>query len=994
MIPPEKDSESLVDAESRVKTMLLERHRYAIARKPELLLDHVSKYLTVEELPDWTGLVRQCSQPLLKSPISDWSKFQIRNRILAAVSPLEEEYSKTHTKARTQHDASVSRVIQLLTADHSWGWSKQLDRVKKFTWAISPLVGSLPLVIDSSLGLLAASGVGVSAAGILVLVSIYGPKMIEASFGHRGRMENLRNALREIQTKDRELVSLTRELTASKDEVSVIANKVLIGHLAVAKASHFLVGFRSHLHHISGNRKPLPGMLPEVREYLQECGESSELYAVLVLYLYLDGAHSAVRSLVESASTESAHPALAEFACRCWLRHCKEMLGAGDLSLAEANVETLHVSGSAFCGILVSVIRGEIELLKLHNGLGVQRIAHFGGAVVENAAIQVSEIMEGYFQDSIPDTPSLPESTAVDSSRLTLENAEEYLATLASQVISTGMRSEEQLARRTMQSAQKWLQELKEAVVACDRAVSLFHSGEIEDALLAVQTAAQHRKRTFYVLEEVQNSSTHWLARLNIAQQLRDIYAWVDKCNLAVTRKIGRRECALAINEPLGQPSCGPIEPSVQCLAYLVEAQRELANHERVPLASTVPSCNKQADNESDGKANGTQTQSKRQEAAKCSENGSLGTEPAASASLLTHAKTALESGLKIARDCGFGLYHIDLLVARARLHLLTGHPDQALDDIQMALGNENGEGDGSPSKDQTGQPELLAARDPACGYAWPVPEGLQLKAEALLLQAAQRLGTAKVGCVELANGLSLYNVDGVLISDENSSQINQAKQLLSEALELWQPLHDPEPERDDQNFKFDGIEYNYKAAETYRVITDLDGGMLTRYPLESIGRDEESDLLAAESIPMSKRFSVALSFPGEHRDYVEDVAKSLSRTLTRDKVFYDKYYEAELARPNLDIYLQDIYHNQTELVVVMLCKEYDEKEWCGLEFRAIRNLIKERKDDEVMFVRVAQGDVKGVFGIDGYVDAEGRPAKDIAKVIHERLELVQKVNP
>ena len=56
--------------------------------------------------------------------------------------------------------------------------------------------------------------------------------------------------------------------------------------------------------------------------------------------------------------------------------------------------------------------------------------------------------------------------------------------------------------------------------------------------------------------------------------------------------------------------------------------------------------------------------------------------------------------------------------------------------------------------------------------------------------------------------------------------------------MNCWQPLHDPEPERDDQNFKLDGKDYNFRAAETHRVITDLDGGILTRYPLNSVYSD------------------------------------------------------------------------------------------------------------------------------------------------------------
>ncbi len=37
---------------------------------------------------------------------------------------------------------------------------------------------------------------------------------------------------------------------------------------------------------------------------------------------------------------------------------------------------------------------------------------------------------------------------------------------------------------------------------------------------------------------------------------------------------------------------------------------------------------------------------------------------------------------LKIARDCGFGLYSIDLLLERVLLHLLEGNPPSAQEDL------------------------------------------------------------------------------------------------------------------------------------------------------------------------------------------------------------------------------------------------------------------------------------------------------------------------
>ena len=92
-----------------------------------------------------------------------------------------------------------------------------------------------------------------------------------------------------------------------------------------------------------------------------------------------------------------------------------------------------------------------------------------------------------------------------------------------------------------------------------------------------------------------------------------------------------------------------------------------------------------------------------------------------------------------------------------------------------------------------------------------------------------------------------------------------------------------------------------------------------------------------------TKRFRVALSFPGEHRARVERIAEALAANLGREKVLYDKWYAPEFARPGLGIYLPDLYRHESDLIAIFLCKEY-EKEWCGLEWRACLDLIKRRE--------------------------------------------------
>jgi hypothetical protein len=135
--------------------------------------------------------------------------------------------------------------------------------------------------------------------------------------------------------------------------------------------------------------------------------------------------------------------------------------------------------------------------------------------------------------------------------------------------------------------------------------------------------------------------------------------------------------------------------------------------------------------------------------------------------------------------------------------------------------------------------------------------------------------------------------------------------------------------------------------------------------------------------------FKVAVSFPGEKRKYVSRVVDVLRSTLGPDKVFYDFDFQAQIARPNADTLLQNIYHKQTDLIVIFLCEEYGEKQWCGLEWRSIRDLIKSKQDNRIMFVKFDRAEIDGLFSIDGYVDATKFKAKEVAKFILERLELL-----
>jgi tetratricopeptide (TPR) repeat protein len=136
------------------------------------------------------------------------------------------------------------------------------------------------------------------------------------------------------------------------------------------------------------------------------------------------------------------------------------------------------------------------------------------------------------------------------------------------------------------------------------------------------------------------------------------------------------------------------------------------------------------------------------------------------------------------------------------------------------------------------------------------------------------------------------------------------------------------------------------------------------------------------------KRFRIAFSFAGETRDFVAQVAAILARRFGETAILYDKYHEAEFARARLGRYLPKLYHEESELVVVIVCRDYPHKEWCGLEWDAIFDLLKQRRESEVMLSRFDLANVEGLYSDAGFVELDGKTPEQAAQLILERLAL------
>ena len=144
------------------------------------------------------------------------------------------------------------------------------------------------------------------------------------------------------------------------------------------------------------------------------------------------------------------------------------------------------------------------------------------------------------------------------------------------------------------------------------------------------------------------------------------------------------------------------------------------------------------------------------------------------------------------------------------------------------------------------------------------------------------------------------------------------------------------------------------------------------------------------------QRFDVALSFAGDNkRDVVREIAILLQDKLGPGRVFFDEFFEAELAGTDADSYLQKIYGEDSKLVVSCVCERYDEKPWTKAEWRAIRARIADSDqtpDARLGFLplRFGDGEVDGIFSsLDIVPDVRNRSREETATLILDRLALI-----
>jgi hypothetical protein len=134
-----------------------------------------------------------------------------------------------------------------------------------------------------------------------------------------------------------------------------------------------------------------------------------------------------------------------------------------------------------------------------------------------------------------------------------------------------------------------------------------------------------------------------------------------------------------------------------------------------------------------------------------------------------------------------------------------------------------------------------------------------------------------------------------------------------------------------------------------------------------------------------STDYDVALSFAGEDRAYVEQIAGALIAAGVR--VFYDKLEEAELWGKNLYSHLTEIYQKRARFTIMFISHWYAAKRWTNFEREAAQARAFAESREYILPVRLDDTQLTGMLPTTAYIWAKDRRPEEIANLVLRKLE-------
>jgi lambda repressor-like predicted transcriptional regulator len=130
--------------------------------------------------------------------------------------------------------------------------------------------------------------------------------------------------------------------------------------------------------------------------------------------------------------------------------------------------------------------------------------------------------------------------------------------------------------------------------------------------------------------------------------------------------------------------------------------------------------------------------------------------------------------------------------------------------------------------------------------------------------------------------------------------------------------------------------------------------------------------------------YDVALSFAGEDREYVEQVATGLKDAGV--SVFYDMFERADLGGKNLVDHLARVYPKRSRYVAMFISKHYVEKAWTTHERQHAQARALVAKEEYILPARFDDTEVPGMTATVGHIDLRRTSPAELVALIRAKL--------
>ncbi len=227
----------------------------------------------------------------------------------------------------------------------------------------------------------------------------------------------------------------------------------------------------------------------------------------------------------------------------------------------------------------------------------------------------------------------------------------------------------------------------------------------------------------------------------------------------------------------------------------------------------------------------------------------------------------------------------------------------------------------------------------------------------------------------------------------ESLKKLEQAQSLLMYEDILRGPHADVVRVGQMRRIRVSGRDVTFRFAESGRIARDGVHAMQHRLQMTNWERSHTHwaikdgtipQGLLSDMVPTLKTYDVVLSFAGEDREYVEQVAELLADRGV--DFFYDKYEAANLWGKDLVEHFESIYRKQSRFCVMFISKHYADKVWPKQERRAALARAMEERLEYVLPARFDDTELPGLLPSIVYQDLRELSPEQLTELILEKL--------